>query len=200
MTTTYEKPLTILIADEDEPALQQLRDVLEGLGHEVVPHAVSTTQACELIEREDPDVSIVMLHQDDEHALALIGECVKHCTGPVLAKLATDDVDFVARAADLGISAYTTSEASHELQGTIEVALRRHRERAELRDKVSQLETALERKTTIERAKGMLMERHDLDERAAFDMLRDHARSHRRRVYDVAAAVTRGEPIPSPEA
>jgi response regulator NasT len=164
----------------------------------VAQHAVSTTEACELIEREDPDVSIVMLHEDDEHALALISECVQHCSGPVLAKLGTDDVDFVARAADRGISAYTTSHEPHELQGTIEVALRRHRERAELRDKVAQLETALERKTTIERAKGMLMERHALDEQAAFEMLRDHARSRRRRVYDIAADVVRGEPGVSP--
>ena len=31
----------------------------------------------------------------------------------------------------------------------------------------------------IERAKGILMERHAIDERAAFELLRDHARAAR---------------------
>ncbi len=38
----------------------------------------------------------------------------------------------------------------------------------------------------IERAKGIVMERHGLDERAAFERLRDHARAGNRRVVDVA--------------
>ena len=39
----------------------------------------------------------------------------------------------------------------------------------------------------IERSKGILMERHGLDERGAFELLRDSARSQSRRVVDVAA-------------
>ena len=45
----------------------------------------------------------------------------------------------------------------------------------------------------IERAKGIMMERHGVDERGAFELLRDHARSQSRRVVDVAAAVTEGQ-------
>jgi AmiR/NasT family two-component response regulator len=197
MTPSEQKPLTILIADEDEAALSRLRAVLEDLGHEVVPHAVSTAEACALIEREDPDLSIVMLHRDDDHALDLISECVQHCSGPVLAKVDEEDLDFISRAAEIGISAYTSSQKPHELQGAIEVSVRRHREKTDLEDKVGQLETALERKTTIERAKGILMERHGLDERDAFEALRGHARSQRTRVVDVARAVADGTASPS---
>jgi response regulator NasT len=72
------------------------------------------------------------------------------------------------------------------------VALRRYREAAELSEKVDQLETALERRSVIERAKGIVMERHSVDERGAFELLRDHARSSNRRVLDVARAVVDG--------
>ena len=47
----------------------------------------------------------------------------------------------------------------------------------------------------IERAKGILMERHGVDERDAFDMMRDHARSQSRRVVDVALSVTEGHAL-----
>ena len=47
----------------------------------------------------------------------------------------------------------------------------------------------------IERAKGILMERHSVDDRAAFAMLRDHARNRGRKVVDVAASVVEGHPL-----
>ena len=47
----------------------------------------------------------------------------------------------------------------------------------------------------IERAKGILMERHEIDERAAFELLRDHARAQSRRVVDVAVAVAEGHAL-----
>jgi len=74
----------------------------------------------------------------------------------------------------------------------VEVALRRHRDTAALGEKVDQLEGVLTRRGTIERAKGIVMERHGLEERAAFDLLRDHARSRSRRVVEVAQAVVDG--------
>ena len=84
------------------------------------------------------------------------------------------------------------------VQGAIEVALRRYEDAARLQEKVEQLETALERRTLIERAKGIVMERHGIDERAAFEMLRDHARSQSRRVVDVARAVAEGHALLPP--
>ena len=47
----------------------------------------------------------------------------------------------------------------------------------------------------IERAKGILMERHAVDERRAFELLRDNARSGGRRVVDVAQTVLDGHAL-----
>jgi len=48
---------------------------------------------------------------------------------------------------------------------------------------------------TIERAKGILMERHSFDDRRAFELLREHARSSNRRVVEVALSVTEGHAL-----
>jgi AmiR/NasT family two-component response regulator len=193
--TVRETNLTVLLADEDEEALERLRTVLEGLGHEATAFAVSVQEASELIVREDPDLAIVVVHHDDEHALALIGEAVELASGPVIAQLQGGDMEFVARAAERGISAYVESDDPQAVQGAIEVAVRRYREATRLNEKVDQLETALARRSVIERAKGIVMERHGLDERGAFERLREHARQSNRRVVDVAQAVLDGHAL-----
>ena len=193
--TTMETNLRVLIADEDESTLDGLRTTLERLGHEVMPFAVSVREAAELIAREDPNLTIVMVHQDDEHALALISEAVEFASGPVIATVREGDADFLARAAEHGIAAYVQGTDADSVQGSIEVALRRYRETAQLAGKVDQLEGALERRVVIERAKGILMERHAIDDKAAFQLMRDHARSGNRRVVDVAKAVVDGHAL-----
>jgi AmiR/NasT family two-component response regulator len=198
-STGRETNLRILTADEDEQALEGLGAVLERLGHEVIPYAVSVREAAELIAREDPDLTIVMVHQDDDHALSLIAEAVEFASGPVIATVRDGDADFVARAAEQGIAAYVQGTNPEAVQGAIEVALRRYREAAELAGKVDQLEGALARRIVIERAKGILMERHSADERRAFELLRETARSTSRRVVEVAQAVVEGHSLLPPK-
>jgi AmiR/NasT family two-component response regulator len=193
-----ERHLRVLIADEDKDALHALGSVLGDLGHEVAPYVVSVAEAIELIATEDPDLAIVVVHRDDEHALALIQETVEYASGPVIAQTRDSDVDFVARAAERGISAWIESTSPEAVQGAIEVALRRYEESERLQTKVEQLESALERRAVIERAKGIVMERHGIGEREAFDRLRDHARSQSRRVVDVALAVAEGHALLPP--
>ena len=194
-TAITETNLRVLIADENESALRRLHEVLAGLGHEVTPYAVSVREAVELIANEDPQVAIVVVHSDDEHALALIGEAVEFASGPVIAQLPDADVDFLSRAADRGISAYVESMDPESVQGAIEIAVRRYREARQLHEKVDQLEGALERRGVIERAKGILMERHGVGEREAFELLRDHSRASRRRVVEVAQSVLDGHAL-----
>jgi response regulator NasT len=194
--TRSETALRVLLANEREEDLRTLGDVLDALGHEVVPFAVSVREAVELIAREDPDVAFVVFDGDDEHGLALLSETVEYASGPVLVSMrAAESPATVAKAADMGIAGYVDSWAPEDVQAAIEVALRRHREATRLSEKVEQLETALERRAIIERAKGILMERHAIDEREAFERLREHARSGGRRVVEIAGAVVDGHPL-----
>lgn len=196
MTVDSERSLRILLANEREEDLRRLGDVLDGLGHEVTPFAVSVSEAVELIAREDPDVAFVVLDGDDEHGLALISETVTYASGPVLVSVReAESPSTIARAADMGIAAYVDSWEPRDVQGALDVALRRHREEQRLNEKVAQLESALDRRALIERAKGILMERHSIDEREAFELLREHARGSNRRVLEIAQAVLDGHAL-----
>jgi AmiR/NasT family two-component response regulator len=191
-----QRALRILLADQDPGALKVTAGQVRELGHTPTEIAVSVREAAEAIARDDPDLTIVVIYgDDDEYALDLIEEIDAFSSGPVIALLDSEDPEFVAEAAERGIFAYARQETADSIQSAIEVAMRRWREHHELTEQVERLENALERRAVIERAKGILMERHSVDERAAFQRVREHARGTNRTVVDVAAAVAEGHAL-----
>jgi AmiR/NasT family two-component response regulator len=56
-------------------------------------------------------------------------------------------------------------------------------------ERQAQLQHALDSRVAVEQAKGMLAERLGVSVDDAFELLRSTARSHRRRVHEVALAV-----------
>jgi AmiR/NasT family two-component response regulator len=192
---THPHELKVLLADEDKGALRVTAALVRELGHDVAELAIGAREAAATIARDDPDVSLVVVSDDDRFALGLIEEIVEFARGPVIAILEHEDPGFVAAAAERGVEAYSRFGDAPSIQSAIELAVRRHSERRELIEQVHRLETALERRALIERAKGILMERHSVDDRQAFDRLRDHARSRNRTVVDVAASVAEGHAL-----
>ena len=192
---TTSKGLRILTADEDQDTLRETGELLAQLGHTVCARAVTVAQAGEHIASENPDLSVVAVDADDEHALELIEEINEYARGPVIALLGEHRPDFVSAAAERGIDAFARPGFLEEVRGAIELAIHRHAERTRFAEQVEQLESALERRGTIERAKGILMERHGDDARQAFELLRQQARRSNRRVIDLALAVADGHPL-----
>jgi response regulator NasT len=190
-----EHRLRVLVADERRDALDALAALLRGLGHQTLPAAISLAEVGERIEEHGPDVALVRLHEDYEHALQLIVRLVAEADVPVLALLDAEDPDFVTAAAREGIYAVAQPVTAASVQGAIEIAVRRHAEAQQLGEQVDQLETALPRRAVIERAKGILMERHGIDDDEAFERLRTQARSTNRKVVDVARAVVDGHAL-----
>jgi two-component system, response regulator / RNA-binding antiterminator len=130
-----------------------------------------------------PDAAIVIVGESSEHALDLIGRIVTEASCPVIAILDVEDEAFIREAARRGIFAYITMglEAA-ALQSSLDVVLSRFAE-------YHGLEGAFARRAITERAKGILMERHAIDEKQAFTMLRDQARRTNRKITDVAEAL-----------
>src|SRR5688572_26198422 len=100
------KRLRILAADEDETTLRATDEMLAGLGHEVTGYAVTPAQAAELIARDDPDLSVVVVHDDDDHALDLIEEINEYARGPLIVLLGSHESHFLSSASERGIDAF----------------------------------------------------------------------------------------------
>ncbi len=186
------KGLRVLVADEDRAALDGVARLLHRLGHQVCARAVGVGEVSRRIDEDKPDIALVKLHDDDQHALDLIDEIADESGCPVIALMEVPETDFISRAAKRGIYAYVQPVTAETVQGAIEVAMRRHADTERLSEEVEELEGAIQRRAVIERAKGILMERHSLDDEAAFELLRSHARSNNRKLVEVARAVSEG--------
>ena len=175
----------MLITDGSTARLEEVEAAAAALGHEVITREASLGDVGAITVKERPDVALVIVGEAGDHALQMIDRIVHEATCPVIAVLDVEDRDFVQEAARRGIFAYVTSEEAKELQSAIDIVLRRFAE-------YHNLEGAFGRRAVTERAKGILMERHGIDERAAFEMLRRTARDTQTKLVDVAEVVIKG--------
>jgi AmiR/NasT family two-component response regulator len=191
--------LRVLIANERAERLERVAVVVVSLGHTVIARELNVDEVGQVTREERPDVALVGLGESSDHALDHISQIVREAACPVIALLGTDDATFVSEAAKRGVFGYITDGDGSHLQGAIDIALRRFAE-------YHSLEGAFGRRAVIERAKGILMERHGADDDAAFKMLRDHSQHTGRKLYDIAQAIldshrllspTRGESLTS---
>jgi AmiR/NasT family two-component response regulator len=176
--------LRVLIANERADRLALVAPIVAGLGHEVIAREIEVEDVGAVTGRERPDVAFVGLGESSEDALQLVEQIVHEATCPVIALIHAPDPHFVKEASKRGIFAYIT-DADANWQSSIDIVLRRFSE-------YHDLEGAFGRRAITERAKGILMERHSVDEPAAFEMLREHARTTNRKLVDVASAVVDG--------
>jgi response regulator NasT len=180
--------LRVLIANERKDRLALVAPIVAGLGHEVIAREIEVDDVGAVTAREQPDVALVGLGESSQHALRLIEKIVQEAACPVIVIIHAPDPDFVREASKRGVFAYITDGDPHDWQSSIDIVLRRF---AEYHD----LEGAFGRRAVTERAKGILMERHSVDEATAFEMLRDHSRAANRKLVDIASGVVDGHPL-----
>jgi AmiR/NasT family two-component response regulator len=177
--------LRVLIANERKDRLAPVVPIVADLGHEVIAREIEVADVGAVTARERPDVALVGLGESSEHALGLIEKIVQEAACPVIVLLHAPDPAFVKEASRRGVFAYITDADADDWQSSIDIVLRRFTE-------YHDLEGAFGRRALTERAKGILMERHTVDETSAFEMLREHSRTANVKLVDVATAVVDG--------
>jgi response regulator NasT len=177
--------LRVLIANERKDRLALVAPIVVALGHEVIAREIDVADVGAVTARERPDVALVGLGESSDHALELIGKIVHEAACPVIVLLHARDPDFIREASKRGVFAHISDADVDDWQSAIDIVLRRF---AEYHD----LEGAFGRRAVIERAKGILMERHSVDEAGAFELLREHSRTSNRKLIDIASAVVDG--------
>jgi AmiR/NasT family two-component response regulator len=181
-TDVEAQHLRILIANERAERLEIVARVVVEMGHTVIARELDIDEVGQVTREERPDVAFVGLGDSSEHALDHISRIVREATCPVIALLNDDDAAFVHEAAERGIFAYITDGDAEEFQSSIDIALKRFAD-------FHNLEGAFGRRAVIERAKGILMERHSLTDQQSFELLRAHSQHSGRKLYDLASAI-----------
>lgn len=190
----------ILIAEDNDLVSLTLEEQLKGLGYDVIGIARTGTEAVSLAGRLKPDLIIMDIRMPEMEGTEAAARIRDQLALPIIMLTAYADKDTIRKAEAAGALAYLVKPVNeNELPPAINIALARHRELQHLRSENLELQDALEARKLIERAKGILMQRLGLNERDAYERLRQRARDKRAKMKDIAQAIIEAEELLGPQ-
>jgi response regulator NasT len=182
--------LRILIADDEAVIRLGLRTMLEAQGYRVVGEAADGARVLDLVAKLRPDLVLLDIKMPGMDGLQAARRLMSERAVPAVILTAYGDREFVEAAKNAGVLAYLVKPVREsELGPTIQIALARFREIQSLRREVGDLEEMLQTRKVVERAKGILMRRHGLEEADAFTRIQREARTARKTMREVAEAI-----------
>jgi response regulator NasT len=139
----------------------------------------------EQIARLQPDVIIVDAQSDA--ALKEVVSATANAPRPIICFSEDGNRDRMHAALEAGVSAYVAAGLSADwVKAVLDVAVARFEVDQKLRDELSETRMKLAERKVIERAKGLLMERHRCSEDDAYRKLRRLAMDKNLKLSDVA--------------
>ena len=165
--------MRILIAEDETIIRLDLRELLESAGFEVCAEAKDGIEAVELAGSADPELAILDVKMPRLDGIEAARRILEERPIPIVMLTAYGQDELVSRAIEAGVFGYLVKPfRESDLLPAIKTARARHEELAALREETESLAEALAARKSIERAKGLLMEKEGLSEQEAFERLR----------------------------
>jgi AmiR/NasT family two-component response regulator len=182
--------MRILIAEDETIIRMDLRELLEGAGYEVCGEARDGMEAVALARELEPDLAIMDVKMPQLDGIDAARQILDERPIPIVMLTAYGQEELVSRAVEAGVFGYLVKPfREQDLLPAITTARARHEELAALREEAESLGEALAARKSIERAKGLLMEKEGLSEADAFARLRKASQVSGRPLKVVAEAV-----------
>jgi two-component system, response regulator PdtaR len=184
------EPLRVLIAEDEALTRTILRARLEKLGHQVVAEAENGVQAVEAARTHKPDAIIMDIKMPEMDGIEAARQIVSEKPCAILFLTAFSEDALVDQAGEAGALAYLMKPFRKEdLSPALEVAVRRFKELQSQANEINELKETLETRKLIERAKGILQDRHGLTEDEAFKRIHFQARNQNKKMRDIAQSI-----------
>lgn len=181
---------------DDEHALLQaersraLRIGLLENGYNLVATLPADVFLSERLAQLQPDLIIVDAESEARDALEHVVLATRAARRPIVMFTNDEDTSHVPDAVAAGVTAYIVAGlAPQRIRPILEVAMARFAHEQALRAELTQARNALSERKTIDRAKGLLMQRQGLNEQQAYDKLRKLAMDKGLKLGEVAQRV-----------
>ncbi len=195
-TRTGATPLRVVVAEDETIIRMDLRERLENLGYQVVGDASDGETAVNLARQTRPNVVVMDIKMPVLDGISAAETLTRENIAPVVLVTAFSDQGLVQKASEVGVMAYVIKPLrDNDLRPAIEVAVSRFRDYKVLANEVADLTQRLETRKVVERAKGLLMEKHGLTERDAFQRIQKLSMDRRRTMKDIAEALLLAEEV-----
>ncbi|MBT4864989.1 MAG: response regulator [Planctomycetaceae bacterium] len=189
-----EQTLRIAVADDEPDMRDFFQKVLSHLGHEVVAVAENGSELVALCRETPPDLIITDIVMPEMDGLEAVREICLERPIPAILVSAHHDAELLDRALREQVLAYLVKPIKRgDLEPAIALAIRRFREFEALHHQATNLQQALEDRKLIERAKGILMKRAELDEPDAFRRLQKLSSDRNQKMVVIARTIVEAE-------
>ena len=187
----------ILLVDDDPLLLDYLKTVLDHSGYETMT-AESAAEALQRVAEREADIALALLDisMPGMSGLDLARRLKEHTSVAFMFLSSVDDAETARQAASHGAVGFVVKPVdAARLLPAFESALARADEIRQLRRTEANLNAALAAGRETSLAVGLLMARYQTDRNTAFEVLRDHARSNRRKINEVAEQLVSAEEL-----
>jgi response regulator NasT len=187
----------ILLVDDDPLLLDYLATVLGHAGYDTLA-AASAAEALQRVAEREADIALALLDvsMPGMSGLDLARRLKDHTSVAFMFLSSVDDAETARQAASHGAVGFVVKPVdATRLLPAFESALARADEIRQLRRTEANLNAALAAGRETSLAVGLLMTRFQTDRNTAFEVLRDHARSSRRKVNEVADQLVAAEEL-----
>jgi len=190
--------IRIVVAEDEAIIRLDLVETLREEGYEVVADTGRGDTAIELVREHKPDVAIFDIKMPGQDGLEAARAVSAEKICPVVMLTAFSQREVIEQARDAGALAYLVKPFQKtDLVPAIELAIGRFAELKLLSGERDALDEQLQLRKLLDRAKGVLIDKHLMTEQAAFDFIQKSAMSSRSRMKDVAQKVIDGELTPN---
>jgi len=181
------EPLRVMIVDSDAERSRNLRGALTLAGYRVVAELRESIALPEAVEGLKPHIVIVAADSPDRDTLEHISLTLRNAPRPVVMFTQDGASETIRAAVQAGVAAYVVDGLSPErIRPILEVACARFEAHQALAERLADTERRLAERKTIEKAKGLIMQRRGLSEEAAYKELRSLAMQTGKRLAEVA--------------
>ena len=187
----------VVIAEDEAIIRLDLAELLAEEGYEVVGQTGRGDEAVELVRSLEPDIAILDIKMPGLDGLSAARQIASDRLAAVLILTAFSQRELVEQAREAGAIGYLVKPfQKSDLIPAVELAIGRHQEMRSLEQEIGDLTERLEARKAIDRAKGILMDRHGMGEQDAWRFLQTAAMNRRAKVHEVADLVIGGELSP----
>lgn len=182
--------MRVLLFDESEGQISEMREALELAGYEVLAVESSARHLADRVEALRPDIVLLAAESPTRDTMEQVCVVTERTPRPIVLVTSDASPDLMKKAMTAGISAYVVQGMPVEQIATLfDLAVARFEEDQRLRTAVRDAQAQLADRKAIERAKGMLMKRKSCDESHAYALLRRMAMDRNLKLREVADQV-----------
>jgi response regulator NasT len=144
----------------------------------------------ETARAQKPDVAILDIRMPEMDGIEAARQIATESPCAILFLTAFADEGLVEKAGEAGALAYLMKPFRKEdIAPALEVAMRRFRQMQNQNEEIAHLKETLETRKLIERAKGILMDRHTMTEDEAFKRIHFQARNQNKKMREIAESI-----------